>query len=70
MTNVGHDREGERDTNDGKEDTEETAWKGDRGYVAITNSCEDCSGEEDRLDEVPANSEVLIHNTDTSSHSL
>ena len=66
LTNISNDRQGEGDTNNGEEDTEEAARKGDWRDVAVANSGEDCGGEEDRLDEVPADGEVLVHHADTS----
>ena len=70
LANISHHREGEGDTNDSKDNTEDTARKGDRRDIAIANSSDDGGGEEDRLDEVPADSEVLVHQADPCTNSF
>ena len=47
LTNVSDDGQGEGDTDDGKENTEEAARKGDWRYVAVPYGGEDGGGEED-----------------------
>ena len=65
LTNISNDRQGEGDTNNGEEDTEEAARKGDWRYVAIANSGEDGGGEEDCLYVVPADGVVLGEDVNT-----
>ena len=49
LTNISDDRQGEWNTNNGKEDTKEAARESDRCNVPIANSGQDGGGEEDCL---------------------
>ena len=47
LTDISHDREGEGDPDDSKEDAKNTTWKGDWRNIPIANSSDDGGGEED-----------------------
>ena len=47
LAKISEDGEGEGNTDDGKEDAEQAARKGDWGNVTIANGGEDGGGEED-----------------------
>ena len=47
LTNIGDDREGEGDANNGKQYAEDSAREGDRGDVPVADGGEDGGREED-----------------------
>ena len=47
LANISDDGESERNSNNGEEDTKETAWEGDRCNVPVAYGGQDGGGEED-----------------------